>query len=1452
MQAALESKPKAKKTAAEPRPESLGVDSEPAIENPVTLDLPMFITARVQPKLMVGAAGDPCEKEADFLAEKVVQASPAPALHETTRTPAVQMKANGGRADASGSSGSAALSKSLDSSGGSPLPAAIRGRIEPVLNEDLSEVRVHHGSASHEAARELGARAFAHQNHIFLGRNESPDDLQLMAHEAVHTVQQGGTSLGSSIPGNGSAPLVQRQPDPQDRQTDPQAEAASLEMSRKVNESKTQAVASLTSTLHADGDLAGFITALSADISGALGHDVTADQLPEVQARVGHLSEVTARVHSQPYDYVSAAKFLSRILGLPPDLTPIGQASYGTAYFISLVSSDIAGYITQPLLPAGNVWSMYDPPYLSNSLAGLMEGWGDPQGLLDLELQGSMVRLTQLRDQFNRATDRSARADLGAQIGEVSRRILLINRELLNLGPSDASAATAATPLDQAVQSVSGDISSIRSQAATEQGTLQALGNAPQLLAPAAVTPQIPLGPESSDPQAIVPDQAFPRSSDQATLNFLDDLSARVQSQAASVEDLHNRVVPSAPTFNLQEFADVYHRWFSFFSVAGRDQDPFYQQTRDLYAGLFNAVGIAGVQGGVFRGWLMQMMAPDIERVIGGASTDFSHQLASPQRQQRVTGTASAPQYEYAELFPGTTAPLSGSGETASRGQFQAQRQGQTADLFQSMSDARQRGESPLPLAQRAGMARGGPGALVLMHDPQSRDQWNYLIETDDIYGNVTYQQQRVSPEVSSYLLARLQQRATVAQAHRPGVGDLSTVTGGVESGRATGAQVYLQGETGAVNQQAESDRSQIAAAAQSVSGRRVSGGRPDPAEQETELLIRELEAYLDRYFTTHTEPEYRISAVLIISESEYGMSSAFMRSLSPPELMRALGIALAITALKQALSFFGELGGALSQGIDAIMSLMGVTPGAALVNLAAWIRQAMGVQSFRQARASGFFGSYVADDLGQLVQMYMISAVVHGLGSMPTNPGTPRNAGDALRTMEPLLRDPASRQAMIDAVQSRIHEREQMGGGRDRSDPVLDDLRAVDAELRGVSPAGEPVRSVTDIAPTVEAEGATRGRDVYRIPMREPRRGRGAAAAPDPTRIRDQVRNMAGMELAHGAQLAPRRGTRDRFDLSIPDAANAAAPPTIVSVTVRVEAADHPVWRAGTGGGTHGGEEGPARMDLTRGPGGEWSCTITVHEGVASDDVAFVVGHEMNEVSDLLARNPGATSADIARETAAGLFVPGSTATQATAHDRAAARELSALHADLVREQSAYRPRADAISDRRARLDRMIRAMGLDNPRALTAEQVRVMAEEGVPHDLILDIQSGGLQTRQAQAYRTPVTGFREAQPMMSAATGVTAPGHGRSKHWADASQRATVLSILNSPQRIFTGVYERSGRRVDIYYRDGTVVITDAGQRDRVVTGYGATLDAETPRAVDPSLWAGNPDYQEIPVIP
>jgi hypothetical protein len=73
---------------------------------------------------------------------------------------------------------------------GEPLSQAVRAPLQRSLGLELDDIRVHDDRRAHDAARSVGARAFTYGLHVFLGAGEQPTDLDLIAHEVAHAVQQ--------------------------------------------------------------------------------------------------------------------------------------------------------------------------------------------------------------------------------------------------------------------------------------------------------------------------------------------------------------------------------------------------------------------------------------------------------------------------------------------------------------------------------------------------------------------------------------------------------------------------------------------------------------------------------------------------------------------------------------------------------------------------------------------------------------------------------------------------------------------------------------------------------------------------------------------------------------------------------------------------------------------------------------------------------------------------------------------------------------------------------------------------------------------------------------------------------------------------------------------------------------------------------------------------------------
>ena len=203
----------------------------------------------IQPKLKIGKANDPYEKEADAMADKVVEKSnepasdTAPAFFSPAKsvqkkeeeqvqekpladqiTPTVQLKEEEiqqkeeeeiqekeeedmvQRASGSGDDGGASnIEQNLASSkgGGSPMDTGTKNQMESGFGADFSGVRIHNDSNAVQMNQELGSQAFANGNDIYFNEGKynpgSSDGQHLLAHELTHTVQQGASPASDSV-----------------------------------------------------------------------------------------------------------------------------------------------------------------------------------------------------------------------------------------------------------------------------------------------------------------------------------------------------------------------------------------------------------------------------------------------------------------------------------------------------------------------------------------------------------------------------------------------------------------------------------------------------------------------------------------------------------------------------------------------------------------------------------------------------------------------------------------------------------------------------------------------------------------------------------------------------------------------------------------------------------------------------------------------------------------------------------------------------------------------------------------------------------------------------------------------------------------------------------------------------------------------------------------------------
>src|SRR4030095_10183213 len=157
-----------------------------------------------QQKLIVGAANDRHEQEADRVARLVMNAPSGVAPHsiqlaispdeeKDRKLPTKRLPTSKTTRSDSFEAGSSIESQVSRSTGrGSPLPDHVRAYMEPRFGADFSHVRVHTGSDAIQMNRTVGAEAFTHGSDIYFSAGRGPANEELTAHELTHVVQQTG------------------------------------------------------------------------------------------------------------------------------------------------------------------------------------------------------------------------------------------------------------------------------------------------------------------------------------------------------------------------------------------------------------------------------------------------------------------------------------------------------------------------------------------------------------------------------------------------------------------------------------------------------------------------------------------------------------------------------------------------------------------------------------------------------------------------------------------------------------------------------------------------------------------------------------------------------------------------------------------------------------------------------------------------------------------------------------------------------------------------------------------------------------------------------------------------------------------------------------------------------------------------------------------------------------
>jgi hypothetical protein len=175
-------------------------------------------TQPIQMKARIGPVDDPAEREADRIADAIVEGRPTGAIGGSQpdtlwrkcaacaaeEEQALRRKETGSGAGPVPGSLPVARAATAISRGGVPLPAGERAYFEPRFGRDLSDVRIHTDEAAASASSGINARAFTLGSDIAFARGEyAPghrEGRRLIAHELAHVMQR--------------LPFIARQPAP--------------------------------------------------------------------------------------------------------------------------------------------------------------------------------------------------------------------------------------------------------------------------------------------------------------------------------------------------------------------------------------------------------------------------------------------------------------------------------------------------------------------------------------------------------------------------------------------------------------------------------------------------------------------------------------------------------------------------------------------------------------------------------------------------------------------------------------------------------------------------------------------------------------------------------------------------------------------------------------------------------------------------------------------------------------------------------------------------------------------------------------------------------------------------------------------------------------------------------------------------------------------------------------
>lgn len=160
----------------------------------------------VQPKLSVSSPDDPAEKEAETVADAVIEMNASSGSGQAGDLADVGPDSASTARAGSGSAGGETIDSGTESvvregirGSGKPLGTNVRNTFERAMGADFSDVEVHDSASANQAAASVNAEAYTMGSDIaFADGNYNPDSKggkELLAHELTHVAQQTGAGV---------------------------------------------------------------------------------------------------------------------------------------------------------------------------------------------------------------------------------------------------------------------------------------------------------------------------------------------------------------------------------------------------------------------------------------------------------------------------------------------------------------------------------------------------------------------------------------------------------------------------------------------------------------------------------------------------------------------------------------------------------------------------------------------------------------------------------------------------------------------------------------------------------------------------------------------------------------------------------------------------------------------------------------------------------------------------------------------------------------------------------------------------------------------------------------------------------------------------------------------------------------------------------------------------------